>query len=147
MSTEISAWPSACKPCSAALLAETDGFDADRLERIGRVMGEYRAQGKIPGAVILLQRNGAEPRCIVVGSGDDDKTVPMKRESLFRIGSMTKPIVSVAALTLVEEGRLRLSDPVAAWLPELARPTVLTSAKAKWPTGFRPGAASPWKIC
>lgn len=81
--------------------------------------------------MVLLQRRGAEPRFLCVGAADDEGEHPLQRDSLFRIGSMTKPIVTVAALTMIEEGLLRLSDPVAAWLPELSTPKVLSAPQAK----------------
>lgn len=84
----------------------------------------YVDRRKVPGALALLQQDDV-CICEVFGTGDDEGAIPIRPNSLFRIGSMTKPIVSVAALTLMEEGYFALHDPVDQWLPELASPYVL----------------------
>ncbi len=91
----------------------------------------YVDRGDLPGALALVHRRGEEAYFAIVGSGDYEGTLPLSRDTLFRIGSMTKPIVSVAALTLLEEGRLRLSDRVDKWLPELSAPKVLKDPLSK----------------
>ncbi|MBK3578051.1 beta-lactamase family protein [Streptomyces sp. MBT65] len=80
--------------------------------------------GTLPGAVGLVAR-GADVEVVAVGSTDVEGTAPMTRDSIFRIASITKPIMAAALLTLVDEGRIGLDDPVAEWLPELARPMVV----------------------
>ena len=74
--------------------------------------------GEMPGAVLLVARHGKVAALEAVGYQDRNAKTPMKTDSIFRIASLTKPIVSVAAMTLVEEGRLMLHDPVAKYLPE-----------------------------
>jgi CubicO group peptidase (beta-lactamase class C family) len=98
----------------------------DGFARLGDVMRGYVERKEIPGALTLVQRRGEIVHCAIHGFGDDEGAIAMQRDSLFRIGSMTKPIISVAALTLLEEGKIRLRDSVDAWLPELAQPKVLT---------------------
>ncbi|GAC1606073.1 MAG: serine hydrolase domain-containing protein [Ramlibacter sp.] len=77
-------------------------------------------RGRIPGAVALVSVAGETAFFAALGLQAPDSDVPMQPDSIFRIYSMTKPIVSLAALMLVEQGRLQLSDPVAQWLPEFA---------------------------
>jgi CubicO group peptidase (beta-lactamase class C family) len=80
---------------------------------------ERRARDKeMPGAVFLVARDGKIGALEAVGLQDPLKNIPMQENSIFRIASMTKPIVSVAAMMLVEQGRLALRDPVAKYLPE-----------------------------
>lgn len=97
------------------------GFAADRLQRIGEVFQADIDRGRIPGAVILVARRGAVAYRAVLGYGDRAAGRAMQPETIFRIASMTKPVTVVAALILAEEGRLILSDPVAAYLPAMAR--------------------------
>lgn len=80
--------------------------------------------GSIPGAVALVARGG-QIDVEAVGSVDVEGSAPMARDSIFRIASITKPIVAAAAMVLVEDGRMALDDPVRQWLPELAEPVVL----------------------
>ncbi|MFJ9628005.1 serine hydrolase domain-containing protein [Streptomyces sp. NPDC101175] len=80
--------------------------------------------GSVPGAVGLVAR-GDDVEVVAVGSVDVEGTAPMARDSIFRIASVTKPIMAAALLTLVDEGRIGLGDPVAEWLPELAKPLVV----------------------
>lgn len=100
-------------------------FSADRLARMRDIMARHVERGEMPGLVYTLHRHG-ETVIETIGAqsvaGD-----PMRRDSIFRIASMSKPILSVAAMMLVEECRLRLDDPVNEWLPELADRKVLKS--------------------
>jgi CubicO group peptidase (beta-lactamase class C family) len=73
---------------------------------------------KIPGAVVLVLRNGKVAYSGAFGYQDREKQVLMKGDAIFRIASMTKPLVSVAVMMLVEEGKLQLVSPVSAFLPE-----------------------------
>src|SRR5260221_8493924 len=97
-----------------------------RLGRLGHVMRAHAERGTIAGAVVLVSR-GDEVHAEAVGVMDLETGAPMRRDTIFRIASMSKPITAAAALMLVEEGRLRLDQPVDAWLPELAHPRVLGS--------------------
>jgi CubicO group peptidase (beta-lactamase class C family) len=80
--------------------------------------------GTVPGAVGLVAR-GDDVEVVAVGHTDLEGSAPMARDSVFRIASVTKPITAAALLMLVDEGRLGLGDPVADWLPELAKPMVV----------------------
>ena len=100
------------------------GFSKARLARLHARMAEHVEHGALPGAVTLLCRRG-ELHVDAIGS-QAVGGAPMRRDTLFRITSMTKPITAAAALILVEECRVRLDDPVDPWLPELADRRVLS---------------------
>lgn len=99
-------------------------FQADsanmRLERMNHVIASHIADQLIPGAVMLIAQHGKIIHQQALGQQTPDDPAPMQLDSIFRIYSMTKPIVSVAIMQLVEEGQLLLSHPVAHYLPELA---------------------------
>ncbi|MDD4929852.1 MAG: serine hydrolase [Gallionella sp.] len=103
--------------------AEEVGLSAPRLERISHLMRDTIAEKKMAGAVVLVARHGKIAYLESFGYADTDK--PMTTDTLFRVCSMTKPLVTVAILQLYEEGRLLLSDPVAKYIPEFAHPKVL----------------------
>ena len=96
------------------------GFSAERLERIGRVMQEYVDSGRVAGVVALVLRHGQVAYLHAFGMADREAHRPMGSDALFRIASQTKAITSVAVMSLVEEGRLRLGDPVAKYVPGFA---------------------------
>lgn len=100
--------------------AEDLGFSPQRLRYLVEVLQAEVAKGRLPGAVALIARRGQVLLHETVGQQDPAQGWPMAQDSLFRIYSMTKPIVSVAVMMLVEQGRLLLSDPVAQHLPEFA---------------------------
>lgn len=102
---------------------ENSGFSTARLERMRAVMRGYVERGEVPGVVALVWRRG-EAHVAVQGSLARGEA-PVRRDSIFRISSMTKPVTAVAALILVEECRLRLDDPVDGLLSELANRQVL----------------------
>ncbi len=85
--------------------------------------------GDLSGMVTLVWRRGEEVQLNTLGHRDIENKKPMTRDTLFRIASMTKPVTSVAALMLMEEGRLKLSDPIVKWLPEFAGMQVLKDPK------------------
>lgn len=88
------------------------------------ILDAHVSKWTVPGAVGLVAR-GDRTEVQAAGSADVEGTVPMARDSIFRIASMTKPIVAAAVMMLVEEGRIALDEPVGRWLPELASPKVL----------------------
>ena len=96
------------------------GLSAERLARIGSwIQGEIDAK-RVPGAVVLVARNGKVAYYEALGQQDPASPRPMGRDSIFRIYSMTKPLVSVATMMLVEEGKLLLETPVARYIPAFA---------------------------
>ncbi|MFJ8847990.1 serine hydrolase domain-containing protein [Streptomyces cyaneofuscatus] len=86
-------------------------------------------RGSAPGAVALVAR-GDRVEVAAAGSATLAGTTPMRRDSVFRIASITKPIVAAAAMTLVEDGLIAPADPVAAWLPELSSPLVVRTPQS-----------------
>ncbi len=99
--------------------ADPQGMSSERLSRIVPVMQQQVAKDMFPGAVTLVARNGRVVHFEATGFLDAAKTKPMTKDALFRLASMTKPIVNVAAMMLVEQGAMKLNDPIALWLPEL----------------------------
>ncbi len=94
------------------------GFVADRLQRITEAFQSYVDTSRIPGAVVLIARDDKIAYRSAFGFQDREKNIAMTPDSIFRIASMTKPIVSVAAMMLAEEGKLDIAAPVAQYLPE-----------------------------
>jgi CubicO group peptidase (beta-lactamase class C family) len=90
-------------------------------------MRGYVDRGEVANVVTLVHRHGREVHADAFGWQDEEAGTPIHRDTIFRIASMTKPVVSVAALMLLEEGKLRLDDPVDRWLPELADRRVMRS--------------------
>lgn len=104
------------------------GLDSGKLAAIAPALQAFVDGGELAGVVTLASRGGEIVQDLSIGWSDLESRRPMRRDSLFRIASMTKPITSVAALMLLEEGRIALSDPVSRWVPELADPRVLRDA-------------------
>ena len=102
----------------------TAGLSSARLSRMHDVMAERVERGRLPGLITLVSRHG-EVLVDVIGKQAMDEDLPMRRDTIFRISSMTKPITAAATMILVEEGRLQLDDAVDALLPELADRQVL----------------------
>ena len=107
-----------------AVTARAAGVSAERLARIDGMLQSYVDRGLIPGAVALVLRDGRPVYQKAVGYADKEAARPMRMDTAFRIASQTKAITSVAALTLVEEGKLSLSDPVGKYIPSFAKTTV-----------------------
>jgi CubicO group peptidase (beta-lactamase class C family) len=101
----------------APVLAGQVGMSADKLERIRDVLKGEIDQGKLPGTVVMVARKGKLAYADAVGLQDKAAGKAMALDSVFRIYSMTKPLVSVAAMMLVEDGKLQLTDPVSKFLP------------------------------
>ena len=99
---------------------EDVGLSAPALARLAGALEDRVARGHIPGAVALVARHGKVAFHQAFGARDAGSGAPMPLDAIFRIYSMTKPIVSVAAMMLWEEGRFLLGDPIAKYLPEFA---------------------------
>ncbi|WP_097867818.1 serine hydrolase domain-containing protein [Streptomyces sp. rh34] len=93
------------------------------------LLDTHIAEGSMPGAVALVSRGG-RTEVVSAGTAGLAGSAPMRRDSLFRLASITKPIVAAAAMTLVEDGLIAPADPVAAWLPELAAPLVVRTPQS-----------------
>ena len=118
--SDVTAAPSAGGGLSVAASPEELGLSSPRLRRIGDALSAQAKQGRLPGAVVLVARYGKVAYFEAIGMQDQDQQIPMQRNCLFRIASMTKPVTAVAALMLMEEGRLALSDPISRHLPALS---------------------------
>jgi CubicO group peptidase (beta-lactamase class C family) len=101
------------------------GFSAAGLALIAPMMQGAVDAGDLSGMVTLIWRRGEIAQLNTLGKRDIAKNLPMERDTLFHIASMTKPITSVAAMMLVEEGKIALADPIAKWLPEFSNMRVL----------------------
>ena len=100
---------------------EQVGLSSARLGRLGPAFKTEIEQGKLPGAVVVVARKGKIAFFESFGHRDKASGARMTNDTIFRIYSMTKPLVSVAAMMLMEEGRLQLTDPVSKFLPELSK--------------------------
>ncbi len=101
------------------------GLHPQRTQQLVSVLQASVDRQHIPGAVVLVARQGRIGLFEAVGQQDPAAGTPMRTDSIFRIYSMTKPLVSVAVMMLVERGRLLISEPVGKWLPEYAQQAVL----------------------
>ena len=104
---------------------ESVGLSPERIERIATAVQRSIDNQRIAGAVTLVARHGQVAWFKAQGMADREAGKPMQRDSIFRICSMTKPITSVAAMILYEEGRFLLDDPISRYLPEFKNPKVL----------------------
>lgn len=107
----------------------TGGLSKMRLDRMHDVMAGHVASGSVPGLVTLVSRRD-EVHVDAIGTKAVGGSDPMRRDTIFRIASVTKPVTAVAAMILVEEAKLRLDDPVDRSLPELADRKVLRSIES-----------------
>ena len=118
----------------AELKVEVDaseaGFDAGRLARIDRHFARYVDDGRLPGWLALVSRGGKVAHLSTYGRRDEEAGLPVEVDTLFRIYSMTKPITSVAAMMLYEEGAFELKDPVSRFVPSFADTRVYRSGSA-----------------
>lgn len=97
---------------------EDAGLSIERLQRIAQVVQRYIDDRQITGAVTLVARKGRTAHFEATGVMDAEAKTPMRKDGVFRMASMTKPVTGVAILMLMEEGKLRLTDPVSRFLPE-----------------------------
>ncbi len=109
------------------------GFDAGRLERLDRRLARWVDDGQLPGFLVTVARHG---KLVHIGRGglrDMEAGLPVEDDTRWRIFSMTKPITSVAAMMLYEEGAFELTDPISKWLPEFAETRVYVAGSAQKP--------------
>src|ERR1700681_2982294 len=105
-------------------------FNPQRLEKIGEFFRNEVATGKIPGALLLIQQHGKPVYHESFGVQDVVTKAPITDKTIFRIYSMTKPITSVAAMTLIDRHKLKIDDPVAIYIPSFATAKVGVEKKA-----------------
>src|ERR1700720_1867850 len=115
-------WPRAGRAESPPPVSAS--FSREKLERVGDYIRNEIAAGKIPGAILLFQQHGKPVYFENFGVRDVVTKLPMTADTIFRIYSMSKPIASVAAMMLVEDGKLSLDDPVSKYIPAFAEAKV-----------------------
>jgi CubicO group peptidase (beta-lactamase class C family) len=115
------------------------GFDADRLRRLDAHFAPYVDDGRLPGWLLLVSRRGEIAHLSAYGARDIASGAPVQTDTLFRIYSMSKPITSVAAMMLYEEGAFELTDPVSRFIPSFADMRVYERGTAAEPV-TRPAA-------
>jgi CubicO group peptidase (beta-lactamase class C family) len=118
---------------------EDVGLSAERLQRISQMIQRHIAAGDLAGAVTIVARKGRVAHLSAQGVMDLESKQPMTPATMFRIASMTKPVVGVAIMMMVEEGKLRLNDPVSRYIPEFRGMKVGVAQPGAAP----PGAAQP----
>jgi CubicO group peptidase (beta-lactamase class C family) len=125
--------------------ARVAGFVPEKLAAIDGLLSKAVEQRQIAGGAALVARRGKIVHLAKVGMQDAEARVPISEATIYRIASMTKPITSVAAMMLVEEGKLGLDDPVAKYVPEFERVRVLAKdARPDQPlANITAAAASP----
>jgi CubicO group peptidase (beta-lactamase class C family) len=104
-------------------------MSTERLARLDSVFRRYTAEDRLPGAVVLVARQGRTAYLESFGALDRESGSPMREDAIFRIASQTKAVVSVAVMMLQEEGRLVITDPVGRYLPAFSKTTVAVPAE------------------
>jgi Beta-lactamase class C and other penicillin binding proteins len=122
---------------------EDVGMSSERLQRINDVVKTYIDHGQISGAVTMVSRKGRIAHYEAQGLMDLEAKTPMRKDAIFRMASMSKPVTGVAILMLMEEGKLRLTDPVSRFIPEFKNPKVAMLKPAAGPTPPRPARSAP----
>ena len=122
---------------------EDVGLSSERLQRIAQMLQRRIDAGDLAGAVAAVARKGKVAHLSAHGVMDLESKQPMTPATMFRIASMTKPIVGVAIMMLVEESRLHLNDPVSRYIPEFRGMKVAVAQPAGRGGGTAPGAAAP----
>lgn len=135
LSAPAAARPPAAVPATPLPLATpaSQGMSSERLARLHAEIERFVAEGKHAGAISLVARNGRIVDWQTYGKRDIEAGLPMEKDTICRIYSMSKIVTSVAVLSLLEEARFRLDDPIGDYLPPLARMKVLTGGTAEKP--------------
>jgi CubicO group peptidase (beta-lactamase class C family) len=120
------------------------GFDPERFARLDRRLGRYVDEGMLPGWSVLVARHGRIAHLSTYGRRDMEAGLPVESDTLWRIFSMSKPITSVAAMILYEEGAFELTDPISKWLPQFTDMRVYRRGTSQAPA--TEAALSPIRI-
>src|ERR1700738_5040554 len=105
-------------------------FNKEKLDRVGDYLRDQIANGKIPGAILLIQQHGKPVYHELFGVRDVETKAPMTDDTIFRIFSMTKPITSVAAMLLLDQHKMKIDDPIAIYIPSFATTKVGVEKKS-----------------
>ncbi len=125
---------------------EDVGMSSERLQRVNDVIKASIGAGQITGAVTMVSRKGHIAHFEAQGLMDVEAKTPMRKDAIFRMASMSKPVTGVAILMLMEEGKLRLTDPVSRFIPEFKNPKVAilkTTSGARGAAPATPGQPPP----
>ncbi|MBB3677050.1 serine hydrolase domain-containing protein [Modestobacter versicolor] len=109
------------------------GLDAARLQRVDRRLARWVDEGQLPGFLVTVARHGRLVHVGRYGHRDVEAGLPVTDDTRWRVYSMTKPVTSVAAMSLYEEGAFELRDPISRWLPEFAETRVYAAGPAQKP--------------
>ena len=120
---------------------EDVGLSTARLKHVAELVQRHIDAGSFSGAVTLVARNGRIAYYEAAGSMDLEGKKPMAKDAMFRIMSMTKPIIGVATMMMIEEGKVRLQDPISKFIPEWANMTVAVASPT--PAAAGPGGGAP----
>jgi CubicO group peptidase (beta-lactamase class C family) len=134
----VAAWPLVAATTTAT--PEEVGLSSERLGRVRELIQRHLEAGSFSGAVTLVARHGRIAHHEAYGVMDIASKKPMQKDAIFRIMSMTKPVVGASIMMMIEEGKVRLQDPVSRFIPEFADMTVAVAQPA--PAG-RGGGAAP----
>ena len=122
---------------TGGLTQDTDpaevGLDGGRLQRLDRRLARWVDDGQLPGFLVTVSRHGRLAHVGSYGLRDVENGRPVEEDTRWRVFSMTKPVTSVAAMALYEEGAFELGDPIARWLPEFAETRVYVAGSAQKP--------------
>jgi CubicO group peptidase (beta-lactamase class C family) len=109
---------------------ETEGISSERLQQLDANIKQWIKEEQLNGATAIILRNGKIVYHRSFGFANIQQNIPMKNDHIFRIASMTKPIISVAAMMLYEEGKFLLTDPISKFIPEFKNPVVIDKYNA-----------------
>src|SRR5688572_24204928 len=118
---------------------EDVGLSGERLQRINLLVQRYIDAKEIAGAVTVVSRKGRVAHFEAQGLMDVERGTPMRKDGIFRMASMTKPVIGVGVMIMLEEGKLRLSDPVARFIPEFKGSKVAIEMPSTGGRGAAPG--------
>jgi CubicO group peptidase (beta-lactamase class C family) len=124
---------------------EAVGFSKERVGRVDTLMQNAVDQHSIAGAVTLVMRHGQVAQLKAFGMADIEHNVPMKADTIFRLASASKIVTTVALMTLVEEGKILVTDPVSKYIPAFRNTTVAVPAPPNAPAGTPPFTVVPAK--
>jgi CubicO group peptidase (beta-lactamase class C family) len=122
---------------------EEAGFSTERLGRIREAVQRHITAGQVPGVVTLVSRRGKVVHFETHGMNDVEAKKPMPKDAIFRLASMSKPIGAVAVMMMVEEGKVRLNDPVSRFIPEFKQASLAVPKGGAAPASRGRGGPPP----
>jgi CubicO group peptidase (beta-lactamase class C family) len=135
--------PLAAASSVATAKPEDVGISSERLQHLSQMIQRRIAAGEISGAVAIVARKGKIVHLEAQGVMDLDTKKPMTKDTMFRVASMTKPVTGLAIMMMIEEGKVRLNDPVSRYIPEFKNLKVAVAQPAPAGRGAAPAPAAP----